>query len=439
MNKILLVLSREYLVRVRKRTFLLTTLLTPIIFAALFVVPILLARGLEKTKTVEVIDETNQIFDDLQGGDKLTFVKAEKNSLEEAKKGLEDSDIYAIMYIPKMDFDNPKEIELVAKKSISFELKREITGKVEKVIEDIKFVNSGIDKKVLDSIETDVTINTSDLTGKESSSEAAFAIGILVAFVIYMSVLLYAQQVMRGVVEEKTNRIIEVLISSLKPFQLMMGKILGIAGVAMTQFILWILLTYGILTGVVSFFNIDEMAQANTEQIEAKVEEGDPVAEAQQEQTQMVQTLYNRFSTIPLFNTIASFLFYFLGGYLLYSAMFAAAASGADNDADTQQLVLPLSAPLIITFVALQAILSDPDGTVAFWLSIIPFTSPIAMMLRIPFGGVAAWEQILSMVLLVLGFIAITWIAGRIYRIGILMYGKKVTFKELGKWIFYKG
>ncbi len=435
MNKIFLVLQREYLVRVRKRSFIIMTILTPILLAALFVVPILLTFGLEEEKVVEVIDQTEQIRERLKDESKVKFVKSEFTDLEKARDNLKASGRYALLYIPEMDFQNPKEVKLLAEKSISLNLELDIRDQVEQAIENIKLEKSGIDKNVLDEIKTKVSIQSEKLSGEESSSAAAYFIGLLVAFIIYMSVLLYSQQVMRGVVEEKTSRIIEVIISSVRPFQLMMGKILGVAAIGLTQFVLWIVLTFALVTGASYAFNLNDYAQERVEQQAGSQE----VKEAQQaEQKHLVEKMMNEVSTVPITLLLACFLFYFVGGYLIYSALFAAVGSAADSETDTQQFVLPVSAPLIIAFVAFQAVLQDPDGPVAFWMSMIPFTSPIIMMVRLPFGGVMTWELILSMVLLILGFIGITWIAARIYRIGILMYGKKVNLKEIGKWVFYK-
>lgn len=438
MNKILLVLKREYLVRVRKPSFIWMTILTPLLFAGLIMLPVLLATSFENEKKIEVIDLSKQIAQNLKSQNKLTFIPSKHDRLDKAKAELEKSEFYAILYIPAINLDKPEGITLIGKKSISLELELEIRGGIEQVIEGIKLNKTGIDKKVLESLKTKVDIQPETLKGEESSSGAAFILGFMIAFIIYMAVLLYSQQVMRGVVEEKTSRIIEVIISSVKPFQLMMGKILGVAAIGMTQFVLWIVLTFAIVTGVTTIFGLQSPSQksAAIEQLQENTPEKSE-ADKEQEQ-QVIQRVFSEFSNVPIVLIISTFLFYFLGGYLLYSAMFAAVASAVDSETDTQQFVLPVSMPLIIAFIAFQAVIRDPDGSVAFWMSIIPFTSPIIMMVRIPFGGVEAWELILSMVLLILGFIGTTWVAARIYRVGILMYGKKVSFKELGKWIFYK-
>ena len=436
MNKILLVLQREYLVRVRKKSFLIMTLLTPLLFAGLFIVPVFLTLGLEKEKIVEVVDETGKIAPKLEGKKKLKFETSKYKTLKQAKDSLNNSAHYAILYIPKIDIKKPEGVKVFAEKSISLDVSGDIQNAVRKAVEDIKLLDSGIDKKVLASIKSDIDIETETLAGEKSNSGMATIIGFITAFVIYMAVFLYGSQVMRGVIEEKSNRIIEVIISSVKPFQLMMGKILGVALIGLTQFVLWIILTFGIVTVVSSVVGLDKMAEKKMEQsMENSGEEGKKAIEKMQKQSSGV---FSSLGTIPIVTIIVAFLFYFIGGYLLYSSMFAAAASAVDSEAEMQQFVLPISIPLIIAIVAMQAIIRDPDGSVAFWMSMIPFTSPIIMMARIPFGGVDSWELVLSIALLMGSFIAMTWVTARIYRVGILMYGKKVNFRELGKWIFYK-
>lgn len=444
MNKIWLVLQREYLVRVRKRTFLIMTLLTPILIAALFIVPVWLATSFKSEKVIEVIDESGEIASLLKDQTELKFVVSKTKDVKQAKAGLEDSESYALLYIPKIDIDKPENIKIFSKKSISIDVERDIRAEVENRIEDLKLTRSGIDKEVLDKIKTNIDLGTETLQGQESSSGAATAIGFLTMFAIYFAVFLYGAQVMRGVIEEKSNRIIEVIISSVKPFELMMGKILGVGLVGVTQFVLWIGLTYLLLLGATSFMSLDKMAEAQTQQTEL-VEKDKSIVEKSSQEKENAQTqkgmnkIFASLGTINLPLVIGAFLFYFVGGYMLYSALFAAVASAVDNEADTQQFQFPISVPLIVGFLIAQlAVVKDPDGAVAVWASIIPFTSPIVMMARIPFGGVATWELIVSMLVLVLGFIFTTWVAARIYRIGILMHGKKPTFQELGKWIFYK-
>ncbi len=450
MDKILLILKREYLVRVRKRTFLIMTLLTPILMAALFIVPVLLSTSFQSEKIVEVIDESGEIAPMLKNQNQLTFIKSKHSKLADGKASLEKSKSYALLYIPKNSVENTEGIKIFSKKSISIDIERDVREEVESSIEDLKLTRSGIDKDVLANIKTNVNLGTETLSGEESSSGAATMVGFLAMFAIYMAVFLYGSQVMRGVIEEKSSRIIEVIISSVKPFQLMMGKILGVGLVGVTQFVLWIVLTYLLVMGASAFLDLDKVAeeQAKAQQTELVAEDSsvidkkgaeDKDAQKAANTQKGITKIFSALGTINLPLVIGAFLFYFVGGYMLYSALFAAVASAVDNEADTQQFQLPISIPLIIGFMIAQfSVIKDPDGVAAVWASIIPFTSPVVMMARLPFGGVAVWELVLSMIALIGGFILTTWVAARIYRIGILMNGKKPSFKELGKWIFYK-
>ena len=437
MRNIFLVLRREYLVRVKKKSFLIMTILGPLLFVAGYAAVIWIAVGSVDLKTVQVVDESNLFKNKFKDSESLKFAYV-PSSIEVAKNGFEKSGSNALVYIPKDVIKNPKSVRIYAAKNVSLDLKSSIEDVIEKEIEEIKLSEAGITHKILEDSRVNVkseTISLSDGGEKSSSSGAATAIGGICAFLIYMSVLIYGTQVMRGITEEKTSRIVEVIISSVKPYQLMMGKIIGVAAVGLTQFVLWIVLTISlssIATKVLSSKMPKDSAamvsdmQKNmpNQSISGGVE--NPVAEV----LGAVSSL-----NIPLI--LSCFLFYYLGGYLLYSALFGAVGAAVDSDADSQQFMFPITMPIIFSFVFAQFVLRDPDGSLAFWTSIIPFTSPIIMMVRIPFG-VPAWELALSMVLLIAGFMGTIWLASRIYRVGILMYGKKVTYKELGKWIFYK-
>jgi len=299
----------------------------------------------------------------------------------------------------------------------------------------VKLLQAGINKQVLDQINTRVSVDTLNLTDdegeKNSSTGAAFIVGFAAAFVIYISIFIYGVQVMRGVIEEKTNRIVEVIISSVKPFQLMVGKITGIALVGLTQFLLWIILGTAISAGAISL--LKSRSDVSQEQVNEALRE----SPALEQRANMPEKVLSAVNTLDIPRLLATFLFYFLGGYLIYSALFAAVGAAADNETDTQQFMFPITIPLILSFVLAQYVIQNPDGPLAFWLSMIPLTSPIVMMVRMPFHP-PAWEVALSMILLVLGFLLITWIAARIYRVGILMYGKKVNYKELAKWVLYR-
>ncbi|HSW67219.1 MAG TPA: ABC transporter permease, partial [Bacteroidales bacterium] len=312
-------------------------------------------------------------------------------------------------------------------------------------VESLKLGAHGIDEDILRSIETDVRINTIKLheSGKEEKkyTEIATVLGFIAAIVIYIFIFMFGTMVMRGVIEEKTNRIVEVIVSSVKPFQLMIGKIVGVGLVGLTQFLLWVVLTLIIVTGFQQAFP-EKFRLSYTEQaatMEARLPSATPIATPTEQQ--LAETAISRviegMMSINFGVVIFSFVFFFIGGFLLYGALFAAIGAAVDSETDSQQFMLPITIPLIFSIIMAQYVINDPNGPLSFWLSVIPFTSPIIMMIRIPFG-VPYFDLILSMFLLVLGFLGTTWLAGKIYRTGILMYGKKVNYAELWKWVRYR-
>lgn len=436
MDKIWLVFQREYLVRVRKKSFIVMTILGPLLMALVMVVPVGLMMLSDNAKTIQVLDESGLLSGKFTSTEQLKFVAVD-GSVEKAKQAYLTSDDAALLYIPKIDIDRPTGIQLFSQKSTSFTIINSLEKQVRQELEAIKFARSGIDQKVLDQIKTDVNINTVNLSDegeKDSNVGVTSAAGFMGAFLIYLFIFIYGAQIMRGVIEEKTSRILEVMVSSVKPFQLMAGKIVGIAAVGLTQFLLWIVLTFAISTVVASAFDLDRFSDAQITQTTETLDS--PTDNSQAMQINSVLSAVQNLN-IPLL--VGGFLFYFLGGYLLYGALFGAVGAAVDSETDSQQFMLPITIPLILSFIVAQTIImKDPNGTVAFWMSMVPFTSPVVMMLRLPFG-VPAWELALSMTLLVAGFIGTTWVAARIYRVGILMYGKKITYRELSKWMFYKG
>jgi ABC-2 type transport system permease protein len=432
-NKIKLIITREYLTRVKKKSFIIMTLIGPLLMAGLMLVPIWLATKDMDIQQIEVIDETGVFINQFENTSELQF-KNEFISIEEAKANLYEDVYTAILHIKGVEKN--AEVELYYKKQPGMSTVIKIEREIESVIRSTEIQNKfKITKEQLSEIDPDINVNpiSIDVDGDEESKNVAIstAIGFFGAILIYFFIFMYGVQIMRGVIEEKTSRIVEIIISSVKPFQLMMGKILGIALVGLTQFLLWSLLTGIIYTVIMGFFGVDPSAMPQaTDMLEgADVPALDNPLQAVQE----------AFATLPLLQIFISFIFYFIGGYLLYGALLAAVGSAVDSEADTQQFMLPITMPLIFSFVVAQTVMENPDGTMAFWLSIIPFTSPVIMMVRIPFGGVETWELLLSMALLILGFLGTTWVAAKIYRTGVLMYGKKITYKELWKWLFYKG
>ncbi|KOY85484.1 ABC transporter permease [bacterium 336/3] len=437
MNKIWLIIQREYLVRVRKKSFIIMTLLTPILFAALMVVPAWIANSsaFKEDKNIQVLDQSKLFGNKLKSTEKIKFQIIDTDSLN-ARKDFEKSKSYALLIIPKMTLANPQGFKLVGKKNVSFDVENYLEDELERIIRDERMLALNIKQEDLDKTKAKVRISTETQEGKESSSGIIYAVSFLGAILIYMSVLLYGVQVMRSVIEEKTNRIVEVMISSVKPVQLMLGKILGVAAVGLTQFLLWILLTFAISTGVSAALGVDAK-DPRIEQMK-ELSKNNPNIEKVEKKSSgdMLANINKGLSNLNIPLIIGCFLFYFVFGYLLYSAMFAAVGSAGDNETEAQQFTLPVSLPLILGFILAQSIINEPNGGLAFWMSMIPFTSPVVMMVRVA-SGVPTWELILSMSLLIGGFLGITWVAARIYRVGILMYGKKVNFKEIIKWMIH--
>jgi ABC-2 type transport system permease protein len=444
MSKISLIIKREYLTRVRKKSFIIMTILGPVLMASVFVIPLLMAKYDEnEVSKIRVVDESGLFAGKLADSESMLF-EMDSMSLPVAKELFNPETHTAILYIPGNVINNSGSIMLFSAKQPNINLVTSIERTIQKEIEAMKLKSHGIDQATLEQIKTKVRVNTRTLTEQgeeETSAGLTTAVGLIGGLLIYMFIFLYGAQVMRGVIEEKTNRIVEVIISSVKPFQLMMGKIIGIALVGLTQFLLWIVLTFGI-SSVVSAIFIDGN-QVREQMMHRQSPLGTPLPMDPEAGTSASDSgnelaeIMNAVDSINFPLLIGAFLFYFLGGYLLYGALFAAIGAAVDGESDTQQFMLPITIPLIVSFIVAQSILQNPESKVGFWFSMIPFTSPVVMMVRIPFG-IEPWELALSMLLLVAGFILTTWLAGRIYRTGILMYGKKVSWRELGKWLFYR-
>jgi ABC-2 type transport system permease protein len=441
MQKILLIIQHEYLKRVKKKSFLIMTLLTPILMASIYMVPILLAMSKDDVKKVQYLDESGLFDKKFINTEELNFTKI-NGPIATAKANFPNSKADALVYIPKNIINDTKSLQIFAEKNVNLSLKGNIEKIVSEEVKNVRLKNAGIDVKIIEDNKVDVNANTYSLNKdgeKKNSSEAAAVVGYILAFLLYGILFIYGAQVMRGVMEEKTSRIIEVIISSVKPFQLMIGKIVGVGLVGLTQFVLWIVLSWLISSAVMGFVGKDELSNTKSkiEMLQKTTDNTGIHPEMGQDQNP-IGSLLEYAKTLPLGTILTCFLLYFLGGFLLYSALFAAVGAAVDSEADTQQFMLPVSLPIIIAIMIAPATMKDPDGNLAFWASMIPFTSPVNMMIRIPFG-VPTWQIVLSLFFLIIGFICTTWLASRIYRIGILMYGKKTTFKELGKWIFYKG
>ena len=436
MNKILLIIKREYLARVRKKSFIIMTILGPVLMAGIIMVPLLVDTSDDVEKEIWVCDENHLFesqFEDVEGVHYQFF----EQDIEEVKSVFNDSETFALVHMPRVENNNIDALEsgvkVYAHKPISLANQHHISRNIESVIESIKLKEQGLTREMIDRMRSNVRLNTIILgesgTEKTGSTEVSMGISMFGGFLIYIFIFLYGAMVMRGVMEEKTSRIVEIIISSVKPFQLMMGKIVGVALVGFTQFALWIVLTFVISTVATTLLvnpadiNPADIAQG-TEIImpEVNVEQG------------VIASVFEQLESINIRFLLMMFLFYFVGGYLMYGSLFAAVGAAVDSETDTQQFMLPITIPLIFSFIALQTLLENPDSPLAFWCSIIPLTSPIVMMGRLPFDP-PLWEIGLSMILLIIGFIFTCWIAGRIYRVGILMYGQKVNYKTLWTWI----
>lgn len=436
MNNISLILKREYFTRVKKKSFIIMTIVGPILMAALFIAPVWLAMAdNDEVKTILAYDKTGKFKDAFKDSKTLKFEFTDISDSEQRKEFFKTSGNDAMLSV--LDTLSHSFV-LYSEKTPDISIKEKLSRQLEEFFEEKNYKKLGIDKSKLDSAKVSVSIETKTLTSegeKTSSAELPIAVGFISAFIIYMFIFMYGVQVMRGVIEEKVNRVVEVLISSVKPFQLMAGKIIGIALVALTQFLLW-----AVLTGIIVGFVYLTFGQSI-------IPQGQDISQIQNLSSQQLEQIAGNsgFSEIILgllnfdwFAMISTFLIFFTGGYLLYASLFAAIGAAVDNETDNQQFMLPVTVPLILAIVAAQGIIKNPDGNLAFWFSVIPFTSPIIMPMRVALGRYEVWELTLSIGLLIAAFIGTIWLAAKIYKTGILMYGKKVSYKELWKWLRYK-
>jgi ABC-2 type transport system permease protein len=433
MNKVWLIIQREFLNRVQKKSFLIATILLPLIFPAIMAVLVYVKVQQEKNaekKIIYYLDESHLFKPDTS---KFIFVETTV-ALPQAKEDFKkDEHIFGLLHVPQFSLSHPKGFTLFTKVTASPSETGNLEGMIEDQIRELKMTKFSLDRKLLDSLKTDVTLNTFNLGGdqeEESNTAVLVGIGVGCGILMYMFIFIYGAQIMQGIIEEKTSKVVEIIVSSVRPFQLMLGKIIGLASVGLLQFTIWIVLITTLTTIVLAYFGVDSPSQQMISQAGPEV---------QAAQNQFAQTLSQNLEMIPFTYIILNFLFFFLGGYLLYGALFAAVGSAVDSPAEAQQFMFPITLPMLISYFGLFTfIIDDPNGTISVWLSIIPFTSPIAMMGRLAFGP-PWWQLVLSQVLLVGGFMLTTWVAARIYRIGILMHGTKVNYKVLAKWFMMKG
>ena len=423
-NKIAIILGREYSVRVKKKSFILTTILTPVLLAALFIVPtVLMVVGGKDTEKVMVQDNSGIVAPYLESSSTAEYIIApEGSSLEQLKADFNNLDVYALVGISELDSANNVQVVAYSAEPLNVDIKSDISRKVNKAVESMKLSLYNISDldRILAEVRSDVQITTLTLTEegeKEESAEIYMALSYVMSLLIYMFIFMFGNMVMRGVIEEKSGRIVEVIVSSVKSVELMIGKILGIALVALTQFFIWVVLTL-VLISVAGFLM-----------------GGDIVGTMESAEVAGMGSILKGISEVRFGYVISCFIIYFVLGYLLYAGMFAAVGAAVDNEADTGQLSIPITVPLILGLFLMIPTFQNPTGQLAFWSSIIPFTSPMVMMARIPFGVVPFWELALSIILLLATALLMAVISAKIYKVGILTYGKKASFKDLWKWI----
>ena len=452
MNKIALIIQREYLSRVRKRSFIVMTIIGPLLFAAFIILPAWLSQVEDTGEKIIAVLETNEynepkpdslrFFDVIPDKENLKFEYVPA-TLDALKQLLSSSKYYAILYIP-YNVINSETVELYSKKQPSLGIELHITKSLEKYIYNLKLRKNNIPLDVLNSVRTDINLRTIKLEKdgsfrEQDQQDIKRLIGYICGFLIYFFIFFFGAQVMRGVIEEKTSRIVEVIISSVKPFQLMMGKIIGIGMVGLTQFLIWIILTFSIVFILQQALGFHKTTPGSSEPTPEILFEAKPVQgqSASPGNTAEFQGYIKSLKEIPFLKVFFGFLFYFIGGFILYGSLFAAIGAAADSETDTQQFMLPVTIPLILSLFIMISVFTNPEGQLAVIFSIIPLTSPVVMMGRIGFN-IPLVQMLASMVVLVLTFLCTTWLAGKIYRTGILMYGKRVSYKEIWKWIRYR-
>jgi len=437
MNHLPLIVKREYLTKVKNKSFIVMTFVSPLIMIALFAVVAYLSQlNNDKQRTISILDESGHLKDVFQSTDKTTYTNLNGLSLDDAIALVKEKEDYGLLHIASVDSlelmsDN---IKFYSEESPSLSVISGLERKLEKRLREMKLQKDGVSLAQINASKSNIEIAQESFEGEKSSkmdNVVKLAFGGAAGYLLFMFIIIYGNMIMRSVIEEKTSRIIEIIISSVKPIQLMMGKIIGTSLAGITQFVIWAILGGVLLTIVSAIFGID-MAQVNTPQQEMM----NQAIQAEGAQA-MAENLMLAIGNLPMTNLVIAFMFFFVGGYLLYSSLYAAIGAAVDNETDTQQFMLPILMPLILAvYVGVFTVIEDPHGTVSTVFSFIPFTSPVVMLMRIPFG-VPIWQQGLSLLLLIGTFVFAVWFAAKIYRVGILMYGKKPTYKELFKWLKY--
>lgn len=434
MNHLPLIIKREYLAKVKNKSFILMTFLSPLFIVALLsLIAYLISVNNEKVRTISVLDESGILSETLISNDHILYESLNGMDLEDAKTTSNSNKAYGLLHVPDLALEDVSEkIKFYSKESPSLSFISSLESKIEKRIGELKLKKLGVDLSKISASKTYVNINQEDFEGVKTSKAGSFLkliFGAVAGYLLFIFIIIYGNLIMRSVIEEKSSRIIEVIISSVKPIQLMLGKIFGTSLAGITQFAIWVILTAILSFAASNFFGIDLSANPQQEMITAAVSDVNANSE--------LQALIAELHSLPLINLIVAFVLFFVGGYLLYSSLYAAIGAAVDNETDTQQFLIPVVILLVVGFyVGFFTALEDPHGTISVVFSFIPFTSPIVMLIRIPFG-VPIWEQILSLSVLIFSFLVTVWIAAKIYRVGILMHGKKPSYKDLIKWLKY--
>lgn len=437
MNHLSLIIKREYFTKVKNKSFIVMTILSPMIMIALIAVVAYLSQiNNNKQRTISVLDESGFMSDVFKKEGNITYEVLQNVTLDEAIAQVKEKEHYGLLYIPNTSDINAiaEHVKFYSEDSPSLTIMSDLESKLEKKFTDVKLQLDGVDVEKIKTAKTNINISQESFTGEMTSkidNILKLSFGGIAGYLLFMFIIIYGNMIMRSVIEEKTSRIIEVIISSVKPIQLMMGKIIGTSLAGITQFVIWIIL------GGLAMMILSSIFGVNFSGIDASQQEMMQQAMQNSENVNDMQLVITAFYNLPIANLAIAFMCFFLGGYLLYSSFYAAIGAAVDNETDTQQFIMPILMPLILAvYVGIFTVIEDPHGTVSTVFSFIPLTSPVVMLMRIPFG-VPIWQQLLSLGLLIGTFMLTVWFAAKIYRVGILMYGKKPTYKELYKWLKY--
>ncbi len=441
MSKLNLIIKREFLAKVKNKSFIVMTFLSPLLMVGMgALVYFLMKKNDEKIKQIAYVDESAFFSkEDFKNSKTVKYLDLTDLGIEDTKKKVEAGEYYGALYIPKQDSLEilASNVEFFSKESPGLTVMNTIEGKLERKLQNLKLSSFGIDYQKIKDSKIGVDVKMYNFSGEQSSklvNGLKIAVGALAGYLLMMFVIVYGSSVMRSVIEEKTSRIIEVIVSSVKPFQLMLGKIIGNASAGLLQFLIWGIILFIVSTVATSLMGVDVNELQNSSITADQIE-----AAKQQVSGSKMEIVFKEVMSLPLLKLFLLFIFYFLGGYMLYSSLFAAIGAAVDNETDTQQFMLPIMLPLILgVYVGFATVINDPHGPISVAFSHIPFTSPIVMLMRVPFG--VEWTELLiSMALLLCTFTFMVWFASKIYRVGILMYGKKPTYKDIYKWIRYNG